>query len=112
MEHQDWNNITFHNASAKKKLDESKKKLSNKKNDNPENVRLEPPKQLGQLISSARTATKKNQKELANLLGISVQILARWESNKEIPNNAQIANIEKKLGVKLPRCKKVSAKDI
>jgi len=32
--------------------------------------------------------------------------LARWEANKEAPNNAQIASIEKLTKVKLPRCQK------
>lgn len=111
MEHQDWSNITFHTPSTNKKIEESKKHFSNKKNDDPEKVRMEPPKQLGQLISTGRTITKKTQKELATLLGVSVQILGRWESNKEIPTNLQIANLEKKLGIKLPRCKKVTVKE-
>jgi hypothetical protein len=34
-------------------------------------------------------------------------MLSRWECNKELPNNAQIALIEKITKVKLPRCKKV-----
>ena len=112
MDCQDWNTITFNNVSQTKKRDEAKKTFSNKTNDDPEKVRLEAPKQLGSLISQARNARNKNQKQLATELGISHQLLGRWESNKEVPSNLQIAKIEKNLGIKLPRAKKVAAKDI
>lgn len=112
MDCQDWNTITFNTPSKNKKAEEAKKANSNRVNNNPEEIRMEAPKQLGQLISNARNSVNKNQKNLANLLGVSVQILSRWESNKEIPNNQQIANMEKKLGVKLPRLKKVIQKDV
>ena len=111
MDCQDWNTITFNTPSKNKKLVAAKKVNSNRVNNNPEEVRMEAPKQLGLLISTARTTTNKTQKELASLLGISVQILGRWESNKEIPTNLQIANLEKNLGIKLPRCKKVTVKE-
>ncbi len=114
MDCQDWNNITFNNV-AHKKQEEAKKrhnKAVSTKTYDPETVRLEAPKLLGQLISQARTVKGKNQKILATELGTSQQILSRWESNKEVPTNAQIAKIEKNLGIKLPRCKKVLAKDI
>ena len=103
MDHQDWNNITFNNVQNKEK----KEKVNTNKAPNSEKTHLEAPKELGKTIAQARTLKKKNQKELATDLGISQQLLSRWESNKEIPTNAQIAIIEKNLGVKLPRCKKV-----
>jgi ribosome-binding protein aMBF1 (putative translation factor) len=106
MDHQDWNNITFNNKSNKEKKEELKKINSNKTS-NPEKVSFEAPKELGKMISQARTSKQKNQKQFATELGISAQLLARWENNKESPTNPQIANIEKKLGVKLPRCKRV-----
>ena len=114
MEHQDWNNIVFNSNNQKIKTEQTKEiqKTISQKQTNIENSRLEAPKQLGQIISQARTAKGKNQKQMAGELGISPQIYGRWESNKETPTNAQLANIEKKLGVKLPRCKKVVAKDI
>lgn len=112
MDCQDWNTVTFNTPSKIKKVEQAKKVNSNRINNNPEEVRMEAPKQLGQLISQARTTIGKNQKILAGELGISQQILSRWESNKEAPTNAQLANMEKKLGIKLPRCKKVAAKDI
>lgn len=112
MEHQDWNQITFQTQSTNTKKEANKKIHSNKVNEDPDKVRLEAPKQLGQLISQARSTKSKTQKQLAQELGISSQILSRWESNKEVPTNAQLATIEKTLGIKLPRCKKVAAKDI
>jgi hypothetical protein len=33
-------------------------------------------------------------------------MLARWEANKELPSNTQIASIERITKVKLPRCQK------
>jgi len=114
MDSQDWNNITFNSKNQKVTTEKTKEiqKTISQKQTNPETTRLEAPKQLGQLISQARTATGKNQKQMAAELGISSQIYGRWESNKEIPTNAQLSTIEKKLGIKLPRCKKVSSKDI
>ena len=106
MEHQDWNQITIYNVAQNKQREEAKKQHSNKVT-NPEEVKMEPPKQLGQQIAQARTTVGKNQKMLATEIGISAQILSRWETNKEIPSNADIAKIEKILKIKLPRCKKI-----
>lgn len=112
MDCQDWNTITFNTPSQNKRKEEVKKVNSNKVNNDPEKVRMEAPKQLGQLISQARNAKGKTQKVLAYELGVTQQILGKWESNKELPTNLQISQIEKNLGVKLPRAKKVAAKDI
>mgnify|MGYP003333481504 CR=1 FL=1 len=108
MDHQDWNNITFTNNADKKKKQDTAKKISQLRPD--ENMKMEAPSKLGQLICQGRTTKNKNQKQLAADLGISSQVLARWESNKEVPNNADIAKIERALGVKLPRVKKVKSK--
>ena len=108
MEHQDWNNIVF---KAKTTSHNNNNALS-KNSTNKEKYRLEAPKQLGQIIAQARTQKSKTQKILASELGISPQILNRWEVNKEIPSNAQIASIEKNLQIKLPRCKKIAIKDM
>jgi len=110
MEHQDWDNIIIHNPLASKERVLEKKqqnKAFSQKEVGPEEAHLEASKLLGQLISQARTLKGKTQKEFATELSISSQILSRWESNKEIPTNAQIALIEKKTGIKLPRAKKV-----
>ena len=109
MEHQDWNQITLNKKEDKEKLIQknSKSKLSSSKEFNPETTKLEPPKNLGQLISQARTTKGLNQEALSKQLCISKIVLNKWETNKEIPTNADIAKIEKFLGIKLPRCKKI-----
>jgi len=102
MEHQDWNTVAL-NAKKSAKFESSiphkpkpivvKQLVSN-----------EP---LGKLIAQSRLTLNKDQKQFAALLGVSQQMLSRWECNKELPSNAQIALIEKTTKVKLPRCKKV-----
>jgi hypothetical protein len=39
-------------------------------------------------------------------------VLGKWELNKELPTNLQISQLERNLGIKLPRAKKVAAKEI
>ena len=102
MEHQDWKNVALN---AKKSV-----KLENTSNSKPsltKTTQLVMHEPLGKLIAQARLTLTKDQKGFAALLGVSTQMLSRWESNKELPNNAQIALIEKTTKVKLPRCKKV-----
>lgn len=101
MSHQDWTPIIFNNSDVKKK---EKTQNFNKQT---EDMKIETPKNLGQLISQARTTKSKNQKQLSIDLGISISVLSRWETNKEVPNNSEIAKIERILGIKLPRSKKV-----
>lgn len=113
MDHQDFNSVIFN--TTKNSLDTDSKKeiskyISQKQND-PETTKMEHPKKLGQIISQARMTKKLNQKQLSAQLGISSQILSRWESEKEIPNNQEISKIEKVLGVKLPRSKKTKIED-
>jgi DNA-binding transcriptional regulator YiaG len=104
MEHQDWNAVSLN---AKKSV-----KFDNTSNPNPKPkpiivkqlVSNEP---IGKLIAQSRLTLNKDQKQFATLLGVSQQILSRWECNKELPTNAQIALIEKITKVKLPRCKKM-----
>ena len=119
MEHQDFNTITF-NTKEKKVIDQNKKEVQKKisqkqvsSNDN-EVVKVQADKKLGQLLSQARLAKGfKTQgdfiKELNQKtnLNISPQIYSKWESNKEVPTNEQIAKMEKVLTVKLPRNKKI-----
>jgi DNA-binding transcriptional regulator YiaG len=102
IQHQDWNSIKFTSAIS----NNNAKKVTFKKASVPEVIFMDAPKQLGQLISQARLSQLKNQKQFAALIGVAPQMLARWEANKEAPNNAQIANIEKLTKVKLPRCQK------
>ncbi len=101
MDCQDWNQVTLTN----------KPKPINKQVNNAlkldEDVKIEVPKNLQQLISQGRTTKSLTQKQLSTQLGVSVQVLSRWESGKEIPTNGDISKIERILGVKLPRTKKI-----
>tara|TARA_B100000614_G_C14411811_1_gene438168 strand:+ start:368 stop:709 length:342 start_codon:yes stop_codon:yes gene_type:complete len=106
MEHQDWKPVTFNTVSNNIKKETFKKKNSTKTS-NPEDFKIEQSNNLGKTIAATRVAKNIKQKDLASKIGVSVQILNRWESNKEILTNANIATIEKILGVKLPRNKKV-----
>ena len=119
MEHQDFKTVVF-NQKEKKAVDQNKKEMQKRisqkqvsSNDN-EVVKVQADKKLGQLLSQARLAKGfKTQgdfiKELNQKtnLQISLQIYSKWESNKEVPTNDQIAKMEKVLTVKLPRNKKI-----
>jgi ribosome-binding protein aMBF1 (putative translation factor) len=106
MDHQDWQTVTLSN----KKNDKEKKTRPNP-NIPKQETKLVAPSNLGSLISQARTTCKKNRKELSMQLGISDQVLGRWESNKDTPNNNDIAKIEKVLRIKLPRCQRVKVEE-
>jgi transcriptional regulator with XRE-family HTH domain len=119
MEHQDFNTVTFNTKSEKAKKQETteiKKKISQKQvttNDN-EIIKVESDKKLGQLLSQSRlTLGFKTQADFIKELNqktnmnVSPQIYSKWESNKEVPTNEQIAKMEKVLKVKLPRNKKI-----
>lgn len=119
MEHQDFNTVTFNTKSEKEKkleTNESKKKISQKQVTTNDSVvvKVESDKKLGQLLSQSRlTMGFKTQADFIKELNqktnmnISLQIYSKWESNKEIPTNEQIAKMEKVLKVKLPRNKKI-----
>jgi len=102
MEHQDWNTITLNTKSTNAKKAEINKKISQKMSS--QDVKFEAPQNLGKLIEQARGGV--TRQTLANRLGIAVTMLTRWETGKDIPTNADIAKIERRLGVKLPRTKK------
>ena len=104
MEHQDWNAVALNTKKSVKFDNSSNPKPKPKPTTTKQLVINEP---LGKLIAQSRLSLNKDQKQFATLLGVSQQMLSRWESNKELPNNAQIALIEKTTKVKLPRCKKV-----
>jgi len=65
------------------------------------------PPQLGKQIEQARASKKLTRQDLATKLVVQVSVIERYENGKEVPNNAFIAKIEKTLGVKLPRVKKI-----
>lgn len=102
MEHQDWNSVKFNSSNKEFK---NKPRANTKKVEKVEIMIMKEP--LGKIIAQARVINGKNQKELASCIGISQQILSRWEANKDLPTNSQIALLEKTLKVKLPRCQKV-----
>ena len=106
---QDWNVITFSKKDSDKKIEQKQKnKIISQKQTNIEDIKIEAPKNLGKLISQARIAKGINsQKELGSQLSVSEQIINKWENNTLMPSNSEIANIERKLGVKLPRNKKI-----
>ena len=121
MEHQDFNTVVFgKKLNNNKNSNEISKKNSQKRVETNENetVKIEIDKKmgksLGSLLSQGRLAKgfktqgdfvkEINQKTNLN---ISVQVYSKWESNKEIPNNEQIAKMEKVLCIKLPRTKKI-----
>ena len=109
MDHQDFNPVVFNSKNNKVESNKSKevqKSISQLERD-PETTKIESAKKLGLSISQARTTKGLNQKQLSSLLGISSHILSRWELEREIPSNENIAKIERTLGVKLPRNKKV-----
>ena len=107
MEHQDWNPVVLGNNTIKNKQATHNKLLSQK----PPSLekRIEAPSNLGKLIAQARMG--KPREKIAQELGVSTTILARWESGKDIPQNNDIAKIERVLKVKLPRVKKVTTSE-
>jgi len=70
-------------------------------------TKIEVPFHLGKFIEQARTAKKMTQLDLARALVVQPPIIKQYENGTAIPNNAFIAKIEKTLGVKLPRVKKI-----
>ena len=120
MDHQDFNQVVLNSKQRKDSeviAKETQKRISQKVKDladTLETVKIEADKKLGQQLSQARISKGFNkQSDFVNEvnsksnLKISLQIYTKWESNKEIPTNEQIAKMEKILGVKLPRNKKV-----
>jgi putative transcription factor len=69
--------------------------------------KVEVPSNLGKMIEQARTTKKMTQQDLAKVLVVQASIIKQYENGTIIPNNAFIAKIEKVVGVKLPRVKKI-----
>jgi ribosome-binding protein aMBF1 (putative translation factor) len=109
MDHQDWTPTIINGKNTKEKVAVKKEKLDKLARyvPPPETIKIEASSNLGPLICQARTSKGIKQKDLATKLPISVSILSRWETGKEIPTNADIAKIEKILCIKLPRNKKI-----
>ena len=109
MSHQDWTPVIFNTKKDKANVvdKKDKEKQSSQYVPDSENIKIEAPKNLGQIISNARNTKSKTQKQLAAEIGIAQSVLSRWETNKEVPTNAEIAKIEKIIGIRLPRSKKI-----
>jgi len=107
IEHQDWNTITINNSKKTKKPALTTANKQSTSTTQPSIAKIIMKEPIGKLIAQARVIHGKNQKELASMIGVSQQFIARWEANKEIPNNSQIALLEKTLKVKLPRSQKI-----
>jgi len=103
MEHQDWSIVALKNSNKTKKPQPQQPSQPQPQ----QTIKVVMKEPIGKLIAQARMIHGKNQKELAAMIGVSQQFVARWEANKELPNNAQIALIEKTLKVKLPRSQKI-----
>ena len=101
MDYQDWTPVVLSNKS--KVI--NKTVINSQKLD--QDIKIEVPKNLYQLISQGRTTKSLTQKQLSTQLGIAVQVLSRWETGKEVPSNGDISKIERVLCVKLPRTKKI-----
>ena len=109
MNHQDWSPLVINKTTTKPNID---KQNTNKVINNiDETFKIDAPKNLGQLILQARNAKSKTQKILANDIGVSAQVLSRWENGKEIHTNSNISKMEKVLLCKLPRTKKTKIVD-
>ena len=72
-----------------------------------ESTILRAPSDLKTKIEHARNTKKLTRDELATKLGVQSKVIMEYEPGKAIPTNAFIARLEKELGVKLPRAKKV-----
>ena len=68
---------------------------------------LRAPSDLKTKIEQSRNAKKMTRDELAKKLGVQSKVIMEYETGKAIPVNSFIAQLEKELGVKLPRAKKV-----
>jgi len=107
---QDFQVITFNTKTDTKTQEKTKEVQKNisQKIVNPEDVKIEADKKLGKILSQSRiTKGYNSQKEFASKLGISSSIYTKWENNSEVPTNEQIAKMEKILGIRLPRNKKI-----
>ena len=109
MSHQDWDNVTFKKKPKEtKELKKTKKNISQKaetlgKFIAPSNFRKE--------MMQARVQKKMTQQDLANKMNVQQNVIRDWESGKSVPNNNAIGKIERAIGVKLPRCKKIKNSD-
>ena len=120
MFHQDWDEITIHGKSVTKEKEKEKyvkfmgqeiklPKRSQYSGKSPlqklEETDLGTHKRVGKetglTIQRARTTKKYTQKELANLINVSSDIISSYESGKAIPDPKIMQKLRRVLGVKL-----------
>ena len=68
---------------------------------------LRAPPDLKLKIEQARNAKKLSRLELATKMQVQEKVIKEYETGNALPDNSFIARLEKELGVKLPRAKKV-----
>lgn len=108
MSHQDWDPIVFKKNKMKKEVTKVQKHVSQKA----ETIgKFVAPINFKKEMMQARVQKKKTQKDLAASMNLPLTMISDWESGKKVPTNQQIAKIERALGVKLPRCKKIKNAD-
>ena len=70
-------------------------------------ILLRAPPDLKTKIEQARNAKKLTRTELATKMQVQEKVIKDYETGNAYPDNSFIARLEKELGVKLPRAKKV-----
>lgn len=58
-------------------------------------------KTLGAQIRAARKAAGKTQQEVADQLGVSVQAVSQWETDKTSPNSKNLIDLSRVVGLKI-----------
>lgn len=120
MFHQDWEEVTIHGKSFKKEKEKEKyvkfmgqeiklPKRSQYSGKSPEQkldetmlgTHKKVGKETGLTIQRARVAKKYTQKELANLINVSADIISSYESGKAIPDHKIMQKLRRVLCVKL-----------
>ena len=117
MDHQDWKPVVWNKKPDKKKtVKKSTVAVSNtnknflsqgtgKKIKDDDEIKKIPTVGLaiGKQIAQARNAKKMTQKELANKMNITTQIIQQNECGKAPRNNGLLARFERALGTKFDR---------
>ena len=117
MDHQDWKQVVLtkrpeKNKNVKNKLvavpntnNNFKTQGTGKKIKDDDEVKKIPTVgiAIGKQIAQARTAKKMTQKDLANKMNITTQIIQQNECGKALRNNGLLARFERALGAKFER---------
>ena len=120
MFHQDWEEVTIHGKSVKKEKEKEKyvkfmgreiklpkrsqysgKSPDQKLDETVLGTHKKVGKETGLTIQRARVAKKYTQKDLANLINVSSDIISSYESGKAIPDHKIMQKLRRVLSVKL-----------